>query len=101
MQRARILADIQLLTCVRFDHTSPTGGVYEGRAISLNMTFDTTFNWLSSADKDALHNGEVEMMWDVAVSQDDWVILGRKKGQYTAEVRHWSATDLGHWEARR
>lgn len=66
--------------------------MYEGRAISLNMTFETTFSWLDPAEKDALHNDQVEMMWDVAVSQDDWVILGRKKGQYTAEVSSgWSS----------
>lgn len=28
----------------------------------------------------------MELVWDVAVSQDDWIVLGRKKGHYTTQV---------------
>ena len=74
----------------------PTGSVYEGRAISLSMEFNTTFSWLGKVGAGArsdIENGRAELVWDVAVSQDDWVVLGKKKGQYVAEVNPESWAD--------
>jgi len=53
------------------------------------MEFNTSFSWLGALDsgsRDDIASGKAELVWDVAVSQDDWVVLGRKKGQYIAEV---------------
>jgi len=81
----------QLLTAVRFNHSSPQGSIYEGRAISISMEFNTTFSWLGQEDLGLgvdVEKGKAELTWDIAVSQDDWVVLGRKKGQYTAQVSY-------------
>jgi len=58
------------------------------------MEFNTTFSWLGQEDLGSgvdVENGRAELTWDIAVSQDDWVVLGRKKGQYTARVSYVAA----------
>ncbi|KAK1926038.1 trafficking protein particle complex subunit 10 [Papiliotrema laurentii] len=74
----------RLLTTVRFEQKAPVGTIYEGRAVSLDMSFTSTFDWLGS-ETGVVRGGSVELVWDVAVSQDDWIVLGRKKGHYTTQ----------------
>lgn len=59
--------------------------IYEGRAISLNMIFSTTFEWLGEG-AESVKSGTREVSWDITVAQEDWIILGRKKGHYKATV---------------
>ena len=70
---------------MRFEQKAPIGTIYEGRAVSLDMSFTTTFDWLVS-ETGVVKEGSVELVWDVAVSQDDWIVLGRKKGHYVTQV---------------
>lgn len=72
---------------MRFEHLSPSKAVYEGRAISLRMKFDSTFEWLGDEDGATTRDqSEIEIFWDISVSQDDWIVLGRKKGHHAAKV---------------
>lgn len=62
------------------------------------MEFNTTFSWLGQEDLGSgidVEKGRAELTWDIAVSQDDWVVLGRKKGQYTAQVSYAWRLGLG------
>ena len=94
---------VQLLTSVRFDQTSPDGMIYVGRAISMNVRLSTTYKWAevlsasSSSGGDAKEKaveGGTSVVFDVVANSEDWVVLGKKKGFYIAEVGVFLMTDL-------
>lgn len=89
---------LQLLSTIRFDRDNPEGSIYEGRAIAFNVTFSTSFTWLDRAGqvKGAQDGAGIKVVFDVTCSNDDWVILGMKKGHYVASVSATVASHIGN-----
>jgi hypothetical protein len=71
---------VQVLNLV---HITPASYRIEvGQAISLTLSIQPTFGW----SLDALPSS-MTLHYDVTASVDDWLISGRKRGEFTAEVR--------------
>lgn len=88
---------LQLLSTIRFDRDNPEGSIYEGRAIAFNVTFSTSFTWLDRAGQaEGTQEGAgIKVVFDVTCSNDDWVVLGMKKGHYVASVSATAASHIG------
>lgn len=71
----------RLLTSVRLTPTSPTSSVYEGRALTFDLDLTTSFAWLGEAEKQAFR-----VTYDLTANAEDWVVVGKKRGIYTADV---------------
>ena len=68
------------------------GQVYEGRAISVSLYLATSYTWVGGRAP-----GGLKLVYDIQVNGEDWVILGKKKGFYTAIVSaslRFTATEL-------
>jgi hypothetical protein len=68
------------LTTVRLTPATP-GTLYEGRAIEFDMEFITSLAWLGDYTAD-----QIRVTYDVQASADDWIVVGKKRGIYTATV---------------
>lgn len=72
----------RLLTTARFD-LDPLAdeSLQEGRPIPATVRFSTSYTWagfnVQTYDR---------VVFDVQANSDDWLVLGRKKGYYTADV---------------
>src|SRR6202035_1993974 len=58
--------------------------LYAGQPISALMTIQTSFHWgLSAGDKDHKYM----MRFDIEEMVADWLVCGRKRGDFAARVR--------------
>ena len=60
--------------------------IYEGRALSMTLSFRTSFTWAGRS------SGRQRLVFDIVPNPDDWIVLGRKKGFWDAEVSAASST---------
>lgn len=77
----RIPVDVplgRLLTSVTLTPSSPQT-IYEGRALAFRLALRTSTAWLGRANPPAYR-----VSYDVQPSADDWVVVGKKRGVYTA-----------------
>lgn len=77
----RIPVDVplgRLLTSVTLTPSSPAT-IYEGRALAFKLALRTSTAWLGKASPPAYR-----VSYDVQPSADDWVVVGKKRGVYTA-----------------
>nr|XP_031863557.1 uncharacterized protein CI109_000809 [Kwoniella shandongensis]KAA5530629.1 hypothetical protein CI109_000809 [Kwoniella shandongensis] len=72
----------RLLTTVRITPTVPTGAIYEGRAISINLSLSTSFAWAGDEEETGDDKKQTGLVSDVQTNPDDWLVLGKKKGYY-------------------
>jgi hypothetical protein len=54
--------------------------IYEGRALSMTLSLRTSFTWAGQS------SGRQRLVFDIVPNPDDWIVLGRKKGFWDAEV---------------
>lgn len=73
---------IKLLSAVSISHASPGGSVYEGCALAMNVRLTSDFSWVG----DGVDLEGTRMVFDVQASSEDWLVLGKKKGYYSARV---------------
>lgn len=71
----------RLLTSVRLTPTSPTSSVYEGRALAFDLELATSYAWLGEAEKRVF-----KVTYDITANAEDWVVVGKKRGIYVADV---------------
>lgn len=79
----RIPVEIPLrrhLTTVRLTPAAQ-GTLYEGRALPFDIELTTSLAWLGDQSPD-----NIRVTYDVQASVDDWVVIGKKRGIYTASV---------------
>jgi len=82
----RIPVDVPLqrhLTTVRLTPATP-GTLYEGRALAFDIELTTSLAWLGNE----VPRDNIRVTYDVQASADDWVIVGKKKGIYIADVSY-------------
>ena len=53
----------------------------------MTLTFTTSYAWAG----DFAHGTGAELVFDVITNPEDWLVMGRKKGQYSATVSKTSA----------
>ncbi|WVQ80318.1 hypothetical protein IAT38_002423 [Cryptococcus sp. DSM 104549] len=84
----------RLLTSIRMTPQLPASGlIYQGRAIPISLRLSTSSQWMGSVV--TKQEEEVEgsgggvkgkrLVFDVQASNEDWLVLGKKKGYYTAD----------------
>lgn len=54
--------------------------IYEGHALSLTLSLRTSFAWAGGKSR------RQRLVFDIVPNPEDWIVLGRKKGFWDAEV---------------
>jgi hypothetical protein len=73
--------------CTSDTPTPAPAPVYEGRALEMRLSLRVGFAWSAWSGRGAAERGkEVELAFDVLPNPDEWIVLGRKKGSWTATV---------------
>lgn len=71
----------QLLASVRIARKHPNAPIYEGHAVAVSVSIGLSDDWASTPLE-----GEQRLVYDVQTAQEDWIVLGRKKGFFVAKV---------------
>lgn len=58
---------------------------YAGQAVPVKLSIRTSFNWDASAESDPSER-KYQMQYDVEEMVRDWLVSGRKKGDFIAKV---------------
>lgn len=75
----------RLLTTVRFT-PSTTEPIHEGRALAFELSFSSSLAWLGVENTGAEGTPTYRVTYDVQASGDDWIVVGKKRGVYTADT---------------
>jgi hypothetical protein len=67
---------------VRIDKISHDDLIYEGRALAMTVQLTTFYSWAGEPA-----SARTSLVFDVQSAPDDWIILGKKRGYYIANVR--------------
>lgn len=81
----RVPVEIPLRRLLTTVHLTPSGSpssVYEGRALSFDLELSTSLAWLG--DETVAERPQVT--YDLTANVDDWVVVGKKRGVYVADV---------------
>lgn len=75
----------QLIISARLDQPQSADiPAYEGRAIVMRLGLKVGYTWSGRAQ--SLWKRKQELAFDVTSNPDDWIVLGRKKGSWSASV---------------
>nr|XP_018266801.1 uncharacterized protein I303_00779 [Kwoniella dejecticola CBS 10117]OBR88959.1 hypothetical protein I303_00779 [Kwoniella dejecticola CBS 10117] len=74
----------RLLTCIRMNPTTTLDKIYEGRAISMRISLTTSFTWCGTSIT-THENDEARMLVFDIQNNEDWLVLGKKKGYFLAD----------------
>lgn len=66
---------------MRISRQNAKAPVYEGHAVAVTASIRISSAWAAEPVE-----GEQKLVYDLQAAQDDWIILGRKKGLFSAEV---------------
>lgn len=80
-------AKILAATRLEISHDERTGNVpplFAGQPISAILTVSTSFHWAPAEDS---HFSKYLMRFDVEEMTKDWLVSGRKRGEFVAKVR--------------
>lgn len=73
---------LQLLVIARLSSSAQSNKemIYEGRALPMTLSLRTDFTWAGRAKE------RQRLVFDIVPNPEDWIVLGRKKGFWDAEV---------------
>lgn len=72
----------RLLTTVQLTPSGSPSAVFEGRALSFDLELSTSLAWLG----DEAVSERPHVTYDLTANVDDWVVVGKKRGVYVANV---------------
>nr|XP_019014675.1 uncharacterized protein I206_00759 [Kwoniella pini CBS 10737]OCF53456.1 hypothetical protein I206_00759 [Kwoniella pini CBS 10737] len=81
----------RLLTIIRMNPTTPLNQIYEGRAINMKLSLTTSFSWCGQIIKN--ENEKKMLVFDIQ-NNEDWLIVGKKKGYYMANPNEIEEQDI-------
>ncbi|TYJ56733.1 hypothetical protein B9479_002503 [Cryptococcus floricola] len=77
----------RLLTSIRITprSTSGRGLIYQGQPLAMVISLSTSPLWMGLSTPLSDEEKNQKLVFDVQVNADDWLVLGKKKGCYTAD----------------
>lgn len=78
-QSVVLTPSIQILNLVQV--TSDADRIEVGQPVTAAISIRSTFSWSHSSSPTTL-----ALVYDVTFKTEDWLVSGRKRGQFTAEV---------------